>query len=129
MLASHEPRTGIVDLPSAGLPADHGLASLGLLMQLAGRTSAALAALIASAALLDAGPVPHAGLFWLAIALCFARSQLHRIAGRDLTYSRTTADGTTADPFAAMRNYIRFAIGHAVAIGFVAADVFDVSRP
>jgi hypothetical protein len=92
MFASHESRTEVVQLPSAGLPADHGLASLGLVMQLTGRTTGALAALAASIALLDARFHHFSPWFWpwfcFAGALCFARSQLHRIAGRDLLRPR-----------------------------------------
>lgn len=109
-----------MDLPGAGLPADHGLASLGLVMQLAGRTTGALAALVASATLLDL-PRLHAGWLWCAIGLSLVRSRLHRNAGRDLTYARCTADGVAADPFAVMRRYVRFGLGHAIGLGLVAA--------
>lgn len=132
MFASHEPRTGVVDLPSAGLPADHGLASLGLVMQLTGRTTGALAALAASIALLEAR-IHHVPWFCFAIALCFARSQLHRIAGRNLTYGRYTAEGKNAgklaDPFEALGTYAIFGVGHAIVIGLIAAAVFDAPRP
>lgn len=145
MFASPEPRTQpslpaslpapaeVVSLPSPGLPADHGLASLGLVMQLTGRTTAALVALVASLAWID-GRLDHLGAShtaWLAlgIALCIARSHLHRSAGRDLTYGRRTAEGTAADPFAAMRGYIGFALGQAVAIGAIAAQVFGQPLP
>jgi hypothetical protein len=116
MVASRE--TGVVDLPRAGVPADHGLASLGLVMQLAGRTSAALAALAASLIALDARPI-HATWLFFAIGLCIARSSAHRIAGRDLLYGRRTLDGV-ADPFDATRTYIAFGVLHAVAIGAIA---------
>lgn len=141
MFASPEPRTQpslpaslpvpaeVVSLPSPGLPADHGLASLGLVMQLAGRTTTALVALVASLAWLDGRldrlGASHSAWLALGIALCIARSHLHRSAGRDLTYGRRTAEGTTADPFAAMRSYVGFALGQAVAIGGIAALVFD----
>ncbi|TMQ03284.1 MAG: hypothetical protein E6J90_08650 [Deltaproteobacteria bacterium] len=118
-----------MDLPSAGLPADHGLASLGLVMQLAGRTTGALAALVASTALLDLRHLPHPEWFWSALALCFVRSRLHRNAGRDLTYSRCIADGLTADPLEAMRGYVRFGLAHAIAVGLVAALAFDTAAP
>ena len=128
MFASHESRTGVVQLPSAGLPADHGLASLGLVMQLTGRTTGALAALAASIALLDARFHHFSPWFWpwfcFAGALCFARSQLHRIAGRDLAFSRYTAEGGTADPFEATGTYALFGLGHALIIGLIAALVF-----
>lgn len=144
MFASTEPRTQppllalappaeVVSLPSPGLPADHGLASLGLVMQLAGRTTAALVALLASLAWIDGRlddhTTWHTAWYGLVIALCIARSQLHRAAGRDLTYGRRTAEGDAGDPFAAMRTYVVFALGQAVAIGAIAAQVFDQPWP
>jgi len=117
MSESHEPRHRVVDLPGAGLPADRGLASLGLVMQLAGRTSGAVAALIASVAVLESRIHRHAGWFVFAVAASLARSQLHRIAGRDLVYSRRTSDGALANPFDATRTYALVGIGHAAVIG------------
>lgn len=123
----------VVSLPSPGLPADHGLASLGLVMQLAGRTTAALVALLASLAWID-GRLDHRAAWhpawaWLVIALCIARSQLHRAAGRDLTYGRRATEEVTADPLGATRTYVAFALGQAVAIGAIAAQVFDQPLP
>jgi hypothetical protein len=145
MFASPEPRTQpslpaslpgpaeVVSLPSPGLPADHGLASLGLVMQLAGRTTAALVALLASLAWIDGRldhqSASHTAWLGLGIALCIARSHLHRAAGRDLTYGRRAAEGTATDPFDAMRRYVGFALGQAVAIGAIAAQVFDQPWP
>src|SRR5262245_40396255 len=117
-MASRE-TTSVVDLPGAGVPADHGLATLGLVMQLAGRTSAALAALVASLVVLDAQPLRHAAWFFFAIGLSISRSAAHRIAGRDLLYSRRTLDGV-ADPFDATRTYIAFGLVHAVVAGLIA---------
>ena len=117
-MASRE-TTGVVDLPRAGVPADHGLATLGLAMQLAGRAAAALAALAASLVVLDAQPIRHASWFFFAVGLSISRSEVHRIAGRDLLYSRRTLDGV-ADPFDATRTYIAFGLLHAVAIGLIA---------
>ena len=122
MVASHEP--DVVVLPSAGLPADHGLASLGLVMQLAGRTTGAVAALIASLAWLDGRCDHRPGWYGCVIGLCSVRSQLHRIAGRDLTYGRRDSEGAAADPFDATRSYAIFGIGQAVVLGLVAAKVF-----
>lgn len=137
MFASTEPRTQpplpapaeVVSLPSPGLPADHGLASLGLVMQLAGRTTAALVALLASLAWIQGRLHPHPAWCGLVVALCIARSQLHRAAGRDLTYGRRSTEGTAADPLDAMRTYVVFALCQAVAIGAIAAGVFDQPWP
>lgn len=123
MFASHDPRTDVVALPAAGVPADHGLASLGLVMQLAGRTTAALAALAASIAWLDGRLQRDTAWYGLVLALCIARSQLHRIAGRDLCYGRRSADGI-ADPFEGARRYAAFGVAQAIVIGLIAAYVF-----
>ena len=123
MVASHEPPE-VVELPSAGLPADHGLASLGLVMQLAGRTTGAVVALIASLAWLDGRFDRRPGWYAFVIALCIARSQLHRVAGRDLTYGRRGSEGAAADPFDSARSYAIFGIGQAVVLGLVATNVF-----
>lgn len=128
MLVSHEPRNRVVDLPSAGVPADHGLASLGLVMQLTGRTSGALAALLASIAVLESRGHRNASWFFFAVALCIVRSQLHRIAGRDLLYSRRTPDGEVAKPFHAVLLYIAFGLGHATAIGLIATLQFGATH-
>src|SRR5256885_7087624 len=120
-MESHESPDGVVDLPSAGMPADHGLASLGLVMQLAARTSSALAAFGASIVFFEPRAHRHAGWLLFAIALCIVRSQLHRIAGRDLLYGRRTLDGDIADPFGATRTYIAFGLAQAIAIGLIAA--------
>ena len=142
MVASYQPPTDvdersepprapqrIVELPSAGLPADHGLASLGLVMQLAGRTTGALVALIASIAWLDGRLDRRPAWYAFVIGLCIARSQLHRVAGRDLTYGRRGSEGAAADPFDAARSYAIFGISQAIALGLVAARVFHQPQP
>jgi hypothetical protein len=119
----------VVSLPSPGLPADHGLASLGLVMQLAGRTTTALVALLGTLAWiygrLCPETTPHASWLGLAILLSIARSQLHRAAGHDLTYAQRASEDAAADPFAVMRRYVVFALCHALGIGAIAAGVFD----
>ncbi len=127
MVASHEPPQGVVDLPSAGVPSDHGLASLGLVMQLAGRATGAFAALIASIVVLESR-VHRPGWFFVAVGLCIARSQYHRIAGRDLVFGRRHPDGEVADPFHAMRTYIAFGLGHAIALGLIATQLGATGR-
>jgi hypothetical protein len=119
----------IVELPSPELPADHGVASLGLVMQLAGRTSAALVALAASLAWIAGQFDRHAGAAWFAlvIALCLVRSHLHRAAGRDLAYPRRS-DAGAVDPLAATGRYAVFGLAQAVAAGAIAWRVFDL-RP
>lgn len=119
-MLSHEPPDGVVALPSAGVPADHGMASLGLVMQLTARASSALAALVASLVMLEPRLYRHTAWILFAVALCIARSQLHRIAGRELVYGRRTIDGDAVNPFHAMRTYIALATGHAILLGLLA---------
>lgn len=122
------PRSGVIELPRPGVPADLGLSSLGLLMQLAGRAATALAALVAVIFLLEAAGHRNTDWFLFAAALSIARAQLHRIAGRELAYSRRTASGALANPFDAMRTYIAFAVGHAVVLGMVATMELGATR-
>ncbi|HSR96760.1 MAG TPA: hypothetical protein VLM79_06920 [Kofleriaceae bacterium] len=96
------------------------MASLGLVMQLAARTSGALAALAATLVVLEPHQ-RHDGWLLFALGLCIARSVVHRIAGRDLCYPRPTAERGIADPFDAARAYVAVGLGHAVAIGVIAA--------
>lgn len=127
MLASRERPGSVVDLPSAGVPADHGMASLGLVMLLAARTSGALAALAASIVVLEPRHRHDAWLLF-ALGLCIARSLVHRIAGRDLVYSRPAADRSAADPFEATSAYVAVGIGHAAAIGVIAVCELGATR-
>ena len=120
MAESQEPR-GLVELPGAGIPADHGLSSLGLLMQLAGRTTAALTALVAMMFLLAWRDLPH--VTWL-IVICagsIGRSTLHCAAGRELIYPSRPAASTR--PFVALRLYILAGIAHAILIGAMAPEL------
>jgi hypothetical protein len=118
---------GVVELPRAGIPADHGLATLGLVMQLAARTSSALVALVTTVVVIER-PHRHLGWFLFASAFCIARSQLHRLAGRDLLYVRRTDQDQIADPFEATRTYIGFAVCQAIVIGLIAAFALGASR-
>ncbi|HEY0189975.1 MAG TPA: hypothetical protein VGC42_02560, partial [Kofleriaceae bacterium] len=120
MAEPHEPR-GLVQLPGAGVPADHGLASLGLVMQLTGRTTAALAILVAVACLAWARDLPH--VTWL-LVICVAsigRSLLHGAAGRELIYPRATS--AEPDPLAAIRLYVLAGIAHAILSGAMAPEL------
>src|SRR6185295_3935173 len=114
--------------PSAGLPADRGLASLGLMMQLAGRASAALVALAASIAWLEGRLDRHPGWCAVVIGLCLARSHLHGVAGRHLSYGRRRGDSAPRDPFDGMQGYAAFGMAHAFALGTIAVRVFDQPR-
>ena len=101
----------VVDLVDAGVPADQGLASLGLLMQLAGNLFAAYAALVAVVAL----PFGH-DMAWVALlaSASIARSMMQRAAGARLLYG---PDG--GDRMIGIRRYIAVALGHSALFGVV----------
>jgi hypothetical protein len=101
----------VVDLVDAGVPADHGLASLGLLMQLAGSLFAAAAALVAFVGLQLGHDILW--IFVLSVA-SIGRSMAHRSAGTCLLYA---AEGS--DRMAGIRRYIAIGLGHAVLFGLV----------
>jgi hypothetical protein len=102
-------------LPKPGVPADHGVCALGLIMQLAGTVAAALTLFVA-AALWLAGRVDHPLAAGLALGLCLVRARLHRRAGRALVYG-----GRADDPARAVTAYVGFGLAHALAICVIAS--------
>jgi len=104
-----------VQLPRPGVPADRGLAALGLLMQLAGRITGALTVLLGIAVWFGPG-IRHPAASLVVAALCLVRAQLHRRAGRDLAYG-----GRGAHPSRALGTYLWFGLAHAFVVGFLAA--------
>jgi hypothetical protein len=81
------------------MPADHGLASLGLLMQLFGSIFAGLMAFIAIIPIL-AGGAPGAWVIFVIGALGCVRSIFHRMAGTSLIY------GSSGGPFHMLNVYV-----------------------
>jgi len=82
-----DPRQGreVAHLAGARMPADHGLAALGLLMQLFGSVFAGVMAFFAMVPIL-AGGAPNAWVIFVIGALGCVRSIFHRIAGTSLIY-------------------------------------------
>lgn len=80
------------------MPADHGLSSLGLLMQLFGSVFAGLAAFYAMIPILSGG-APAAWVMFVIGALACVRSIFHRMAGTSLVY------GSAAGPFKMINTY------------------------
>lgn len=117
---SEHKQEGVVELVDAGVPADQGLSSLGLLMQLAGNLFAALGGLMAFAmlfALRGRGEV----LWMILIAgACIARSLVHRSAGIQLLYGANslTTEGTN-QRLAGVRRYIVVGLGQALLLGAI----------
>lgn len=115
---ARESDVDVVELPAAGVPADQGVSSLGLLMQLAGSVLAAYGALVAFIMLfMMRGRTSGALWLFLVIGLCVARSLVHRAAGAELLYGRRRGfDGEITDPLAGVRRYIKLAIAHSIAV-------------
>jgi hypothetical protein len=115
---------GVVDLVDAGVPADQGLSSLGLLMQLAGNVFGAYAALATFAMLL----IPNDKTLWILVigGASTARSLFHRMAGSALLYGTPSLEPTSR--LAATRRYILFGLGHSLGVGLLLAFVFHASQ-
>ena len=112
-----EPTPGVVDLPDAGVPADQGLSSLGLLMQLGGHVFAAYAALAAFFILITANLRHESPWILLVFGLSVARSLVQRSAGVRLLYGQTgTGEG---DRLAGIRRYIGTALAQSVLVAAV----------
>jgi hypothetical protein len=103
----------VVDLVDANVPADQGLSSLGLLMQLGGNIFAAYAAL-ASFSMLFIGGSSETLWFLLILGVSMARSFMHRAAGTQLLYG---ASGAPGNRMQGVHRYILFALGQSVMVG------------
>ena len=115
----------VVGLVGAGVPADQGLSSLGMLMQLGGNLFAAMGALLAFAmlfALRGSGEV-----LWMLLVLIagVARSLLHRAAGTQLLYGAPgfSEDGKN-NRLSGIRRYIAFALMHTALVGAMLGGKF-----
>lgn len=118
MTTENEP--AVVALPSAGVPADQGLSSLGLIMQLAGSLFAVITGVSMLTMLLA---LSHGNsdifLVFALLGLSTLRSVFHRVAGSEILYGRRTFDPDNADPLAGLKRYIGFAFIHSAAIAFL----------
>ena len=116
-----EPNSKVVNLVSAQVPADQGLSSLGLIMQLGGSLFAAYAALMTFVVVfaMRGGQATLTSL--LVLALCVVRSLFHRAAGTELLYGRRTYTGEidNADPLAGIRRYIAIAGAQTIVLALV----------
>lgn len=105
-MSTQSERANVVDLVDANVPADQGLSSLALLMQLAGNLFAAGAALFAFVVLFaQRGAQVETLWIFVVLGLAIARSMLHRAAGAHLLYG----DGNTSR-LAGIRRYIGFSL-------------------
>ena len=115
---------GVVKLVDAGVPADHGLSSLGLLMQLGGSAFAAYASLVAFVVLFDEGGRGDSKWIFPILALCVTRSMFHRLAGVELLYRSVegASQGSGSDAgLAGVRRYIVVAFAQTGLLGLMLA--------
>ncbi len=119
------PTAVVADLvDAADVPADQGLAGLGLLMQLAGNVFAAATALLAFV-LLFVEPNGHRNTLWmfLLLGLSIGRSLVHRSAGAQLVYGHPQAPDQR---MSGIRRYVHFALVHSIVFGALLFLMFGV---
>lgn len=122
---SEQNEEGVVGLGDAGVPADHGLASLGLLMQLAGNLFAAIGALVAFSMLFEMRGSGQTLWILMVLGASVARSIFHRNAGTQLLYGANslTTEGSNQRT-AGIRRYIGFALLHTLLVGALLGGKF-----
>lgn len=109
------------------VPADQGLTTLGLLMQLGGTLFAAYGSLMMLFfVFLPVGRTGEKGMILLAVALSVGRSAFHRLAGTELLYGRRTLDGV-ASPLTSLRRYIIVGLLHSVVVALILKSQLHVA--
>jgi hypothetical protein len=114
----------VVDLVSAGVPADQGLSALGLVMQVSGSVMAAYAGLVGFVMLFSLGGGGDRTIWALLIVgLCVARSMFHRAAGTELLYGRTGLQDPEhpSDPLLGVKRYVLVGLAQSVVLAGVLA--------
>ena len=114
-------KRAVVELVDAGVPADQGLSSLGLLMQLAGNLFAAGAGMFAFFTLFTMRGSGETLFMLLFLAACVTRSLFLRNAGTQLLY----ANGD-ANRLAGIRRYIGIALVQTLFVGALLGAKFHV---
>lgn len=116
-----------VSLVDPGVPADQGLSSLGLLMQLAGSVFAAFAALGTFVVVLTPGARGEDKLWILLIlALCVTRSMYQRLAGSELLYGHRGIEQTPRSPLWGVKLYVVVGLIQTVVLGLLMVGKFHV---
>jgi hypothetical protein len=117
----------VVDLVDAGVPADQGLSSLGMLMQLAGNMFAAMLSLFTFITLMASSRGGAGGeTLWilLLLGLSIARSLVHRSAGATLLYG--VGGSGQGNRMAGIQRYIVFGLIQSALTGAMLALKFEV---
>jgi hypothetical protein len=126
-MSEQQNEDGVVRLVDAGVPADQGLSSLGLLMQLAGNVFAAYAALVTFMALVAMRG--SGDTLWIVVVLgvSIARSLMQRSAGSQLLYGngQVHEDGNV-ERMAGMRRYVACALVQTAIVGALLVGKFHV---
>jgi hypothetical protein len=126
---SEQNEDGVVKLVDAGVPADQGLSSLGLLMQLAGNVLAAYAGLVAFTALFALQGSRGGETMWvfLLLGLSIARSLMHRAAGAQMLYGngQLHEDGSV-ERMAGIKRYVMFALAQTAIVAGMLFGKFHV---
>lgn len=124
---SEQKQEGVVELVDAGVPADQGLSSLGLLMQLAGNLFAAYAGLLVFMMLFAMRGSGETLYVLVLLGVSIARSILHRNAGTQLLYgpASLTTEGSN-QRMAGIRRYVGFALLQTLLVGAMLGGKFHV---
>lgn len=127
-MSEHQNDDGVVKLVDAGVPADQGLSSLGLLMQLAGNVFAAYAGLIAFTALFAMRGSGETLWVFIVLGLSIGRSLMQRSAGSQLLYGngQMHEEGVNIERMAGMRKYVIFALAQTAIIAGLLVTKFHV---
>jgi len=115
----------VVDLVDAGVPADQGLSSLGMLMQLGGNVFAASAAYLTFTLLFAVGG-GGGELLWmiLLLGLSITRSLLQRAAGTHLLYGSPGLEG--GNRLSGVKRYVYLGLAQSVIVAAILASKFHV---
>jgi hypothetical protein len=119
-MQTETPTRSVAALAGARLPADHGLSSLGLVMQLVGGLTFGAMAIFALTPLLGAGRSPMAWPLFLLGASGVVRAVYHRIAGSGLIY------GSPKGHLHGVKVYIGVALGETALWVWVFKSQFDM---
>lgn len=121
-----EQKQDAVSLVDPGVPADQGLSSLGLLMQLGGSLFAAVATLGTFVTMLTRGGRGEDKLWiMLILGMCVTRSMFHRMAGTELLYGKRTLEGT-ASPLGGVKRYIVIGLAQTAILFLIMVGKFHV---
>lgn len=125
---SEQKQAGVVDLVDAGVPADQGLSSLGMLMQLAGNLFAAYGGLLAFTMLFAMRGSGETLWMFLLVGACITRSLFHRAAGSALLYgsAQSLSDDGSNNRMHGVRRYITVAFIQTAVVGALLAGKLHV---